>query len=60
MNNVDNFDEDFESFDSCCYEDDNDYERDTFDALTDGMYGDYDEWRERGGDIDSLMDSLGY
>ena len=40
--------------------DDNDYERDTFNALTDGQYGDYDEWRERGGDIDSLMDSLGY
>ena len=38
----------------------NDYERDTFYALTDGMYGDYDEWRERGGDIDSLMESLGY
>ena len=35
-------------------------ERDTFNALTDGQYGDYDEWRERGGDIDSLMDSLGY
>lgn len=35
-------------------------ERDTFYALTDGQYGDYDEWRERGGDIDSLMDSLGY
>lgn len=42
------------------YEDDYDYERDTFDALTDGQYGDYDEWKERGGDIDSLMDSLGY
>ena len=40
--------------------DDNDYERDTFDALTDGQYGDYDEWRENGGDIGSLMDALGY
>lgn len=42
------------------YEDDYDYERDTFYALTDGQYGDYDEWRENGGDIDSLMDALGY
>lgn len=42
------------------YDDYNDYERDTFDALTDGQYGDYDDWRENGGDIDSLMDRLGY
>ena len=45
----------------CGYDDDaNDYERDTFYALTDDMYGDYDEWRENGGSIDSLMDCLGY
>lgn len=37
-----------------------DYERDTFDALTDGQYGDYDEWRENGGGLNSLMDGLGY
>ena len=30
--------------------------RDTFDALTDGQYGDYDDF---GGDIGSLKDSLG-
>ena len=36
-----------------------DYDRDTFDALTDGQYGDYDDWREGGGDFDSLRDSLG-
>ena len=42
------------------YEDDNDYERDAFYALTDGMYGDYDEWCESSGDIDLLMESLGY
>jgi hypothetical protein len=40
--------------------DDHDYERDTFDALTDGQYGDYDDWREGGGDMDSLRDGLGY
>ena len=57
------YDEDYDN-DDCydCYEDNSndDNERDTFYALTDGMYGDYDEWREEGGDIDFLMDSLGY
>jgi hypothetical protein len=37
-----------------------DYYRDTFDALTDGLYGDYDAWRENGGEFDSLMDGLGH
>ena len=37
-----------------------DYERDTFDALTDGQYGSYDDWSENGGDIDNLMDGLGF
>lgn len=31
-----------------------------FYTLTDGQYGDYDEWRRNGGDIDSLMERLGY
>lgn len=60
MDNVYSYDEDFESYDNYDYEEGNDYQRDTFYALTDGMYVDYDEWREAGGDIDSLMDSLGY
>lgn len=51
---------DFQYYDDSSVFDDTDYERDTFYALTDGMYGDYDEWREEGGDIDSLMDALGY
>ena len=43
------------------YDDRNDdYNRDTFDALTDGQYGNYDDWREGGGDFDSLRDRLGY
>lgn len=33
---------------------------DTFDALTDGQYGDYDDFIENGGDMDSLMDALGF
>ena len=41
-------------------DEDDDNERDTFHALTDGMYGDYDEWKENGGDMDNLMDGLGY
>lgn len=53
------YDDDFD-YSNSCYEDDNDYERDTFYALTDGMCGDYDEWHENGGDIGSLMDWLGY
>lgn len=55
-----NYDEDYDYDDYSSYDDYNDYERDTFYALTDGMYGDYEEFREKGGDIDSLMDSLGY
>ena len=54
------YDDDYD-YGYCGYDDDdNDYERDTFYALTDGMYGDYDEWRENGGSIDDLMDALGY
>ncbi len=49
--------------DDCGYDDHEpsysrrDAERDTFDALTDGQYGDYDDF---GGDMDSLRDALGY
>jgi len=31
-----------------------DYERDYFDAMTDGQMGDYDDYREKGGNIDDL------
>lgn len=41
-------------------DEDDDNERDIVYALTDGMYGDYDEWKENGGDMDNLMDSIGY
>jgi len=41
------------------YEND-DLERDTFYALTDGQYGDYDEFKENGGDMDYLRDCLGF
>ena len=44
------YSENYDYNDYCGYDDDNDYERDTFYALTDGMYGDYDEWRENGAD----------
>jgi len=36
-----------------------DYESDTFYALTDGMYGDYEDFVADGGTIDSLMEYLG-
>lgn len=35
------------------------YERDYFDAMTDGQLGDYDDFRERGGNIDDLNDIVG-
>ncbi|MDE7420799.1 MAG: hypothetical protein K2N35_11385 [Muribaculaceae bacterium] len=38
-------------------EDTNDYERDTFYALGGD---DYDEWKNNGGDVDDMMDALGY
>lgn len=53
------YDEDYDYGYDSSY-DDNDYERETFYALTDGMYGDYEEFKENGGDIDYIMDSLGY
>lgn len=52
------YDNDYDDYDD--YDDDNDYERDTFDALTDGQYGDYDDFRDDGGNIDDLMDRLGF
>lgn len=53
------YNDDFDDEDYCGYEED-DNERDLFYTLTDGQYGDYDEWRRNGGDIDSLMERLGY
>lgn len=53
-------DDDFESKAPIYYQDnavddqDNDYERDYFDAMTDGQLGDYDDFIERGGDIDDI------
>ena len=47
-----------------CYNSDyyqsNNYQKDNFDALTDGQYGDYEDWQENGGNMDSLYDDLGY
>ena len=37
-----------------------DAERDTFDALTDGQEGDYDDFFDGGGDMDRLRDGLGW
>lgn len=34
--------------------------RDTFDELSQGSLGDYDKWRENGGDWSTLMAELGY
>jgi len=37
-----------------------DWERDSFDAMTDGQYGSYDDFMENGGDWDRMMDGMGY
>jgi hypothetical protein len=31
-------------------------EKNTFDALTDGQYGDFDDWKDSGGNFDDLVD----
>lgn len=41
------YNDDFDDEDYCGYEED-DNERDLFYTLTDGQYGDYDEWRRNG------------
>lgn len=43
-------DDDYENYSS------RDRDRDTFDALTDGQYGDYDDWN---GNSDALEDAMG-
>lgn len=40
--------------------DEYDWEAEEFDFLTDGQYGDYDDFRESGGDMDYLRDVLGF
>ena len=42
------------------YDDGIDYERESFDALTDGMDADYDDWSEGGGNLSDLMEQMGY
>jgi len=37
-----------------------DYSSETFNALTDGQYGDYEDFREDGGNFDDLMDRIGF
>jgi len=51
--------EDYDNYGDYDYQDNYEYERDTFDVLTDGQYGDYDDFRENGGDMDHLRDILG-
>jgi len=58
--NLSEFEYDEEDYSDYEDRDYRDYDRDTFDALTDGQYGDYDDWRESGRDFDSLRDGLGY
>ncbi len=42
------------------FHDDTDWKRESFDAMTDGQYGSYDDFMENGGDWDRMMDGMGY
>lgn len=37
-------------------EDEYENDKNTFDALTDGQYGDFDDWKDSGGNFDDLVD----
>lgn len=37
-----------------------DWQRDCFDAMTDGQHGSFDDFSDNGGDWDRMMDGLGY
>jgi hypothetical protein len=37
-----------------------DWERENFYAITNGQYGNYDDFKKNGGDLDYLMDCLGF
>jgi hypothetical protein len=50
--------DDEDTYDDPCEE--YDWEAEEFDFMTDGQYGDYDSFREAGGDMDYLRDILGY
>jgi hypothetical protein len=55
LNNYINRDLDAEIIASNYIKDDyDDYEKDSFEALTDGQLGDYEEWKENGGNLDDL------
>ena len=58
FSDMDDDDDDF--YDNNSYRSNREMREDTFDALTDGMYGDYDDWLDAGGDMDSLRDGLGF
>lgn len=48
------FEGDYEGDYRSSYHDEPDYERDYFNAMTDGQLGDYDDFRENGGNIDDI------
>jgi hypothetical protein len=42
------------------YDQNADWERDCFDAMTDGQYGSYDDFKDNCGDYDNLIEGLGH
>ncbi len=53
----DNFENKFERFDAPI---ENDWEKENFYAITDGGYGSYEDFIANGGDLQYLMDCLGF
>lgn len=53
---ISNLDSDNEEYyhDDYSHESEREYERGYFDAMTDGQYGDYDDFIDKGGDIDEI------
>ena len=52
-----NFDDDYSGYDD---PGETDWKKESYYALTDGAYGTYDNFIENGGDLDYLMDFLGF
>jgi len=52
--------QDYFQYDEPDYDCSADWEQHTFDALTDGQYGNYEDFNENGGDWDTMMAGLGY
>ncbi|MEY2922298.1 MAG: hypothetical protein RL108_920 [Bacteroidota bacterium] len=51
---------DVDDYEEPDYDPYSDWERDSFDALTDGQCGSYDDFNDNGGDWDTMMAGMGH